>query len=475
MNKLKVLLVANQRTLLGFNRWAKVPNLGLSSIAANLNKDICEVKIIDLVIAKNPDIIFNEILTTFKPDIVGFSSMIFQEAVVFKYAKVVKEYNKSIITVLGGYHPTVTYDEFYDRDGSENFDLIMRGEGEIAFNQLVEAIYYKKGLSDVKNITYKNGDEIIHNPQADLIDLSTLKLPDRKSRILKDDFHMLGYKADVAETSRGCTYDCNFCSIRLMYSKSFRKFSVERIIADLKDAKENGAEAVFLVDDNITLDSKRFAEICKAIIKEKLNLKIGLQASVKGLSNNKELLYLMKEAGVFVVFLGIENNTQTGLEFLHKDNQLKVDLTEQVVKELRDLDIIVVGGLIIGLPDDNEKSLIETYNYALKIGITLPIFFTLTPYPKTVLRQELLEQGLITNLYDYNKYNCWEVNVKTKHLSSEEFAKIKNKLEYKYVFESGNIWYFIKRYPKYLAKMIIEQIRLYPKVSVKFLTAKFFK
>ncbi len=475
MEKIKVLLVANQRTLLGFNRWAKVPNLGLSSIAANLNKDICEVKIIDLVIAKNPDKIFSNTINTYKPEIVGFSAMIFQEAVVFKYAKIVKEFNKNILTVLGGYHPTVTYDEFYGRKGSENFDLIMRGEGEIAFNQLVESVYYKKDFSAVNNITYKKGDEIIHNPQADLINLNDLKLPDRKSRILKDDFHILGWKADVAETSRGCTYDCNFCSIRLMYSKSFRKFQIDRIIADLKNAKENGAEAVFLVDDNITLDSKRFAEICKAIIKERLNLKLALQASVKGLSNNSELLKLMKEAGVFVVFLGIENNTQSGLEFLHKDNQLKVDLTEKVVGELKDLDIIVVGGLIIGLPDDSEKSLIETYNYALKIGITLPIFFTLTPYPKTVLRQELLEQGLITNLYDYNKYNCWEVNVKTKHLSSEEFATIKNKLEYKYVFESGNIWYFIKRYPKYLAKMIVEQVVHYPKVSINFLKARLSK
>lgn len=474
MEKIKVLLVANQRTLLGFNRWAKVPNLGLSSIAANLNKDICEVKIIDLVVAKNPDKIFSDTINTYRPEIVGFSAMIFQEAVVFNYAKVVKEFNKNIFTVLGGYHPTVTYDEFYGREGSENFDLIMRGEGEIAFNQLVESVYYKKDFSEVNNITYKKGNEIIHNPQADLIDLNNLKLPDRKSRILKD-FNVLGWKADVAETSRGCTYDCNFCSIRLMYSKSFRKFQIDRIIADLKNAKENGAEAVFLVDDNITLDSKRFAEICKAIIKERLNLKLALQASVKGLSNNSELLKLMKEAGVFVVFLGIENNTQSGLEFLHKDNQLKVDLTEKVVGELKDLDIIVVGGLIIGLPDDSEKSLIETYNYALKIGITLPIFFTLTPYPKTVLRQELLEQGLITNLYDYNKYNCWEVNVKTKHLSSEEFATIKNKLEYKYVFESGNIWYFIKRYPKYLAKMIVEQVVHYPKVSINFLKARLSK
>ncbi len=473
MNKLKILLVANQRTLLGFNRLAKIPNLGLNSIAANLNKEICDVKIIDLVIAKNPDKIFYETINKYKPDIVGFSSMIFQESVVFNYAKVVKEYKKNIITIMGGYHPTVISDEFFDRKGSENFDYIIRGEGEVAFNSLVEAIYYKKDFSLVNNISYKDDGKIIHNPLGKPIDLSTLKLPDRKSRILTKGFHVLGMPADVIETSRGCTYDCNFCSITLMYSKSFRKYTIERIIADIKDAKNNGAKILFFVDDNITLDSKRFAEICRAIIKENLNLKFGLQASIKGLSNNIELLDLMQEVGVEAVFLGIENNTQEGIEYLHKDNQLKVDQTEIVVSQLKERNIAVIGGLILGLPHDNEDSLKATYNYALRIGIDLPIFFVLTPYPKTVLRAELIKENLITNLFDYNKYNCWDVNIKTRHLSTEELTKIKNKMEYKYVFDSGNIWYFIKRYPKYIIKMIFEQLINYPKVSLKFLLAKF--
>ncbi|MFH0733741.1 MAG: radical SAM protein [bacterium] len=473
MKKLKILLVANQRTLLGFNRLAKIPNLGLNSIAGNLNKEICEVKIIDLVIAKNPDKSFADTLNSIKPDIVGFSSMIFQESVVFNYAKVTKEFNNQIITVIGGYHPTVISDEFFDRKGSEYFDYIVRGEGEIAFNMLVEAIYFNKNLSDVNNISYREGEKIVHNQIGKPIDLSTLKLPDRKARVLTKGFQVMGMQADVIETSRGCTYDCNFCSITLMYSKSFRRFSIERIITDIKDAKNNGAKILFFVDDNITLDSKRFAEICKAIIKEKLNLRFGLQASIKGLSNNTELLDLMKDVGVETVFLGIENNTQEGIEYLHKGNQLKVDQTEIVVSQLKERNISVIGGLILGLPHDNKESLKATYNYALRIGIDLPIFFVLTPYPKTVLRAELIKENLITNLFDYDKYNCWDVNIKTRHLSTDELTKIKNKLEYKYVFDSGNIWYFIKRYPKYIFKMIIEQLIHYPNISLRFLLAKF--
>jgi len=468
MEKINVLLVANQRNLMGFDRMAKIPNLGLSSIAGNMNKEVCEVKIIDLIIADDPDKILVDTVKKFKPKVVGFSSMIFQEAVVFKYAKAVKEYDKSIITVLGGYHPTVTFDEFFDRKGAEFFDFIIRGEGEFSFNSLVESIYFNKDTSQTDGISYKSGDTVIHNPVKGLTDLSKLKLPDRKARLLNDGFHILGLPADVVETSRGCTFDCNFCCITLMYSRSFRKFTIERIISDIKDAKENGAKVIFFVDDNITIDPKRFASICKAIINEKLNMKFVLQASVKGLSDNDPLLDLMEEAGFMIVFLGIENNEQENIEFLNKDNQFQVDQTALVVKGLRKRKIMVIGGLILGLPNDDEKSLQKMYDYALDIGIDVPIFFVLTPYPKTKIREELLDENLITNLSDYDKYDTYNVNIKTKHLSSEELFRIKNKMEYKYVLQSGFVWTFIGRYPLFFFKMLFKQLTKHPKIILNF-------
>ncbi len=114
----------------------------------------------------------------------------------------------------------------------------------------------------------KDGKPIITDRPA-LLSPEEIKIPDRSARIFKKGFHMLGMPGDVIETSRGCVYDCNFCSIRNMYGKSFRKFTIDRIMTDIEDARRHGARGIFITDDNITLDGKRYLELCEEIVKSK--------------------------------------------------------------------------------------------------------------------------------------------------------------------------------------------------------------
>ena len=79
-------------------------------------------------------------------------------------------------------------------------------------------------------------------------------------------YTLLGRQVDVVETSRGCTYDCSFCSIIEMRGRNFHPYPIERVLADIADARGHGARAIFLVDDNITLDVRRFEALCEAII-----------------------------------------------------------------------------------------------------------------------------------------------------------------------------------------------------------------
>jgi radical SAM superfamily enzyme YgiQ (UPF0313 family) len=82
---------------------------------------------------------------------------------------------------------------------------------------------------------------------------------------------MVGRQVDVVETSRGCTFDCSFCSIIEMRGRNFHVLPLERVIEDIRDAQHHGAKAIFLVDDNITLNITRFQELCEAIIQAGLN------------------------------------------------------------------------------------------------------------------------------------------------------------------------------------------------------------
>ena len=120
---------------------------------------------------------------------------------------------------------------------------------------------------------------------------------------------MLGRQIDVIETSRGCTFDCSFCSIVEMRGRNFETFSFDRVIADIQDAYDHGARSIFIVDDNITLNVKRFGGLCEAIIAAGLNsIDYSVQAMTSAIANYGERLApLMRRAGFRYVFLGIEN------------------------------------------------------------------------------------------------------------------------------------------------------------------------
>jgi hypothetical protein len=142
-------------------------------------------------------------------------------------------------------------------------------------------------------------------------------LPNRAARVLRG-YTLLGRRVDVVETSRGCTYDCSFCSIIEMRGRNFHPYSIDRVLADIADARAHGAEAIFLVDDNITLDIERFEKLCTAIVDAGFDdLDYTVQAMTAPLAQHgARLAPLMRRAGFRYVFLGIENILDEDLVFL---------------------------------------------------------------------------------------------------------------------------------------------------------------
>ena len=131
-------------------------------------------------------------------------------------------------------------------------------------------------------------------------------------------YTFLGRPIDIVETSRGCTYDCSFCSIIEMRGRNFHTFDFTRVLADIADARARGARAIFIVDDNITLNIKRFEALCRAIVDAGLNdIHYIVQAMTSSIANCGDgLPPLMRKAGFRYVFLGIENVLEEDLAFL---------------------------------------------------------------------------------------------------------------------------------------------------------------
>ena len=139
----------------------------------------------------------------------------------------------------------------------------------------------------------------------------------RDARVL-DGYAMMGRQVDVIETSRGCTFDCSFCSIIEMRGRNFHTYSFDRVIADIADAKAHGARTIFIIDDNITLNIERFEALCHAIIDAGHNdIDYTIQAMTSAIANHGDKLApLMRKAGFRYVFLGIENILEDNLDFL---------------------------------------------------------------------------------------------------------------------------------------------------------------
>lgn len=205
-----------------------------------------------------------------------------------------------------------------------------------------------------------------------------------------------------------------------MYGRSFRTFPLERILADIDDIYyKRKTRLIFIVDDNLVLDPGHVARLCEAIIGRRYQgLHFAVQADCVSLSRNEEMVRLMAEAGIKVIFLGLESVSAKNLTLSGKGNI--VDASRRAVDLCHAHGIIVIGGLIFGFPDDDETDIIENYRFLQALEADIPYCQILTPYPATVMRRQLLDQGLVTNPHDYTRYNGLWANVKTRHLEAEQ-------------------------------------------------------
>jgi radical SAM superfamily enzyme YgiQ (UPF0313 family) len=282
-----------------------------------------------------------------------------------------------------------------------------------------------------------------------------LPLPDRNARVL-DNFTYFNKKMDCVETSRGCTMPCTFCSITGMYGSTFRCYAVDRVIADLKELQRRGTQTVLLVDDNITLDAARFRKIAEAIVEHGLDsMEYLVQASVAGIVSDPDLIPALARANFIMVFLGIEAVQTRNLQLFQKGDIR--EKTELAVNRLRTHEIGVMGGFIVGNPDDDRQDIREVFRAASRLRIDLPYVQCVTPYPGTRIREELLEAGLVTNPDDLSRYTGFMCNVRTRKLTNRQLNRIMNWENIKIFFSPamfrGN--YFIKKREKGVLKVML--------------------
>lgn len=380
------------------------PPLGLGYIAAVLEKEGYNVKVFDLV-----DVPFDDaerIIENEKPQIVGIScNLTDYRWGSFKLAQIVKRIDPNIKLIMGGSHATHMYQQIL-----ANFcvDVIVRFEGEFTFLDLVKAIERGSDLRDVKGIAFKNEEEIIETEdRPPILDLDSLPFPayhffdfDRyvhySSPIMFKGKNVSELKSSNMMTSRGCPFNCQYCSIAKFWPRNCRFRSAKNVVDEMETLfNEHDVVHFNFFDDVFTLNKERVIEICKEIIRRKLDVCWECVTRVDFVST--EMLKWMKKAGCLSISYGVESGSPTVLKTINK-RQTRA----QIINAFRlthEAGIYAYILLMIGNPDESERSINETIEL-LRIIKPDKIRTTLTMvYPATDLYRIYKQSGLINDEY----------------------------------------------------------------------------
>jgi radical SAM superfamily enzyme YgiQ (UPF0313 family) len=440
----------------------RMPNGALTSLAGNVD-DHHRVSVADLILChRRVRETIERLFREQDPEVVGLSVMTFQRRTAHRIIDLARTLKPGLKIVVGGYDPSLA-PEAYEGMG---VDYIVRGEGEVTFRELLRALETGGGFEYICGLSHRKGDRWLHNPARPVhrLEDGEIRLPNRAARVLKG-YTLLGRQVDVVETSRGCTYDCSFCSIIEMRGRNFHTYSFERVLQDIRDARDHGARTIFLVDDNITLNVRRFEDLCEAIIEAGLNkLDYFVQAMTSSIASHGETLApLMRRAGFRYVFLGIENILDDDLQFLRaaakntarENGGNRGNATMKAIEYLHRNKMYVVGGLIIGNPDDTRESIEANLSFARRY-VDWPYIQHPTPYPRTPMTEDFRRRGLITN-ERLEEYDGTTAVVRTEHVPAEEVEYLRWKAErwmkvrHLPAALSHDPWFVVRHAPEMLA------------------------
>lgn len=403
---MKILLISpeNKKSIYAYTKedvkafW--FPKLGLPTIAANTPPDV-EVRIVDECVE---DIDFNVDV-----DLVGISVMTYLAPRAYEIAA--KFRARGVKVVLGGIHVSMCPEE-----AKEHADSIVVGESEKTWPILVE--------------DFRRGELKSLYEEKDLPKLENLPIPRRE--LFKPNSY---WTTNCVQTSRGCPFACDFCTVTIFGGNQFRLRPIEQVIEEVKRLKKG---FVVFVDDNIAGNKAYAKQLFKALIPLKINW--GSQASLT-MARDPELLDLAAKSGCTALFIGVESISEENLAAANKRFN-KVDKYKEEFRRFHDYGILIQTGMIFGFDHDDESAFERTVEFLEENNIELAMFNILTPLPGTNLYKKMDAEGRIIDR-DWSHYDGRHVVFKPKLMTPE-------------TLQEGFLWAYHKffSYPSIIKRIV---------------------
>ncbi|MCX8176135.1 MAG: B12-binding domain-containing radical SAM protein [Candidatus Bathyarchaeota archaeon] len=412
------------------------PPLGLAYLAAILEKNCYKVEILDLPALNSSLSMFKKIIERRLPDIVGVTATTSTINSAYKIVKVVKQTSPETLTVLGGAH--ITFMPERTMNECPQIDVGCIGEGEYTFLEIVKTVESNGCLEKVKGIIYRDRSGLIRkNPSRYYIEnLDELPFPARHL-LPMDKYKVFNEKMVIGTilTSRGCPFNCVFCSSSLLFGKKFRARSPSNVVDEIEQFQERyKTRYVEFIDDTFTFDKKRAEEICREIIRRRLDISWVCSCRVDLI--HKELMKLLKKAGCRMIYFGVESGVQRVLNLMRKG--IKVEQAYKVIKWAREVGLETVTSFILGMPGETMSEALQTIKFAKKLDPDYAQFSVATPFPGTELYKIAKERGLLLT-EDWSKYTVLEPVMRTKELSVKQLKKLIKKAYLSFYFRPKTI------------------------------------
>ncbi|MFX1297080.1 MAG: B12-binding domain-containing radical SAM protein [Promethearchaeota archaeon] len=332
------------------------------------------------------------------PDVLGFSVVNANLFTANAIAKAAKAWNPNLYIIYGGYLPTFCAQEILT--ASKYVDFCVRGEGEYIITELIDALERGIPVDDILGITYRDNGKVIENPDRPLIkNLDILPFPDRD--LIKQSYLYHG-KITTIISSRGCPFNCRFCSCWKFSRRKWRLRSIKNVIDEMLYLQAKGFNELIFTDDCFTAKKDRVLKLSYLMKKEKLDFAWHCLGRVT--QSELQFLRTMVNAGLKTLTYGIESANQRILDYYNK--RATPEMAINAVKKAKKAGIESIGaGFIIGAPTETREEVLNTINFGSKlqkIGLSFLQHQILYIAPGTQLYEDCIAQGLINPKTDWD-------------------------------------------------------------------------
>jgi anaerobic magnesium-protoporphyrin IX monomethyl ester cyclase len=395
------------------------PPMGLAYLAAVLERDGHSVSIIDVEALSLGPSQLRAKLEEENPDLIGVTALTPTIQTAMAVTRIGKEACPGAFTVMGGTHPSFLPLETL-RD-CRQLDAVCVGEGEGTMVELARTLERKGDLASVRGICYRTKDGAAKNPQRPLIeDLDELPFPARHL-LPMDRYTVLGkkFRMAIVTSSRGCPFNCIYCSSSRIFGKKFRARSAKNTVDEIEHVVEKyGVRSIEFSDDMFTLLRKRVEGICQEIKGRHLDISWACSSRVDTVS--KDLLEKMKDAGCGLIFYGIESGSKRILDLMNKG--ISIEQITRAIKWTREAGIEAYGSFILGFPGETREELETTIKFARELDLDMAEFNLITAFPGSDLFEVVKREGLLIT-EDWSQYTAGRPNVINREIPAAELAK----------------------------------------------------